>query len=246
MDRCFNRGAEARSHVHPVSAQAQRRDQSAAVTEASGGNHGDLDFVGSHGNQNQARDVIFARMTGAFEAVDRDCIDADALRGQRMTHRRAFVDHDDTVLLEMRDVLLRVVACGLHDFDAAVDDCLTVLRIRRRIDRRQNCQIHRERFVGHGTAALDLLAQSIGSRLCQRRQNAESAGVGYGGRQFSAAHPHHAALDDRVVDADQFGETCLEFHFSGAYMRSRTAGWSGVRHASSCTREELNTMANKS
>ena len=79
-------------------------------------------------------------MSGAFEAVDRDCIDTHTLRGQRMADGRAFMDHDNAVLLEMRNVLLRVVTGGLDDFDAAVDDCLSILSVGRRVDRRQNRQ----------------------------------------------------------------------------------------------------------
>jgi hypothetical protein len=126
MNRSLDGGAKARSHVDPIGAQAQSRHETAAVAEATRSNHRNLHLVGGCGNQNETRNVILARMSGTFEAVDRNCSDTHALRGQRVAHRRAFMDHDDAVLLEMRNVLLWVVPGGLDDLDAAVDDRLSL------------------------------------------------------------------------------------------------------------------------
>ena len=161
-------------------------------------------------DQDQARDVVLARMAGAFEAVDGDRVDADALRLERMAHRGAFVDDLDAVLLELGDVLLRVVARGLDDLDAAVDDRLTVFGIGRRLERRQDGQVDAEGLVGHVAAARDLLGELFRRRLGQRGDEAERAGIGHGRHQLGAAHPLHAALHDRVLDAEHFRKSCFD------------------------------------
>src|SRR3546814_16945154 len=86
----------------------------------------------------QARDVILARMSRAFETVDRDRVDAHALGRQRMTHRRALVHDLDAVRPEVVDMFLRLVARRFDDLDAAVDDPLAIFRVRRRIARWQD------------------------------------------------------------------------------------------------------------
>src|SRR3546814_3251103 len=80
--------------------------------------------------QDQARDVILARMSRAFETVDRDRVDAHALGRQRMTHRRALVHDLDAVRPEVVDMFLRLVARRLDELDAAVDDRLAIFRVR--------------------------------------------------------------------------------------------------------------------
>src|SRR6185312_8365880 len=108
------------------------------------------------------------------------------------------------------DVLARVVARSLYDPDAALDDDATVLGVRRRAHHRQNGEVDRERLPGHGPAALDLLPQRRRSRLCERRQDPECACVGNGGDQLRTADPHHATLDDGMLDADQLCEASLQ------------------------------------
>ena len=59
---------------------------------------------------------------------------------------------------------------------------------------------------------LDLFGQIFGRRLRQRGHEAKRAGVGHGGNQLGAADPLHAALHDRMLDAEHLGETGLD-HF---------------------------------
>ena len=47
------------------------------------------------------------------------------------------------------------------------------------------------------------LRQVFRRRLRQRGDQAERAGIGDGGDQLGAADPLHAALDDRVLDAER-------------------------------------------
>src|SRR5690606_28449932 len=50
----------------------------------------------------------------------------------------------------------------------------------------------------------------IGPGLRERGQDAQAAGVRYRRGQLGASHPHHAALHDGVVGANQLGEACLQ------------------------------------
>src|SRR5581483_7147002 len=127
-----------------------------------------------------------------------------------MTHGRAFVDYRDPVRLEVLDVLLRVMTRGLDDPDAALNDGTAILRVRWRSHGRQNGEIDREWPAGQRAAALDLAPQLIRRGLSESGQDAERARVGDGRRQPGAAHPHHAALDDGVFDADQLCESSLQ------------------------------------
>ena len=54
------------------------------------------------------------------------------------------------------------------------------------------------------------LVRSSGVGWVSAVMKPERAGVGDGGDQFGASHPLHAALDDRVLDADEFGEPRLD------------------------------------
>ena len=74
----------------------------------------------------------------------------------------------------------------------------------------KNGQIDAERLVGQVAAARDFLGEVLRRRLRQRGDQAERAGIGNGRDQLGASDPLHAALHDRVFDADEFGEPCLD------------------------------------
>ena len=180
-------------------------------------------------------------MARAFKAIDRDRVDAHALRRQRVAHAGAFVHDHDAVLLEFVDVFLGLVAGRLDDLDTALDDGLAIFRVRRRLDRGKDGEIDAERLVGEAAAARDLFCQVLRRRLRQRGDEAERAGVGNGCDQFRASHPLHPALHDRVFDADELGKS-RPYHFltsdrfPGAGNRARSVSFfefseAGCRHA---------------
>ena len=212
MDRALLGAHEARAHVDALGAERQCRDQAAAVAEAARGDHRNLHLVGGDRDQDQAGGIVLAGMAGALETVDRDRVDPHALRRQRVADAGAFVHDHDAVLLEFGDVFLRLVAGGLDDLDAALDDGLAIFRVGRRLDRGQDGEVDAERLVGQAAAARDFLGQILRRRLRQRGDEAERAGVGDGRDQFGAADPLHAALHDRVFDADEFGKSRFD-HF---------------------------------
>jgi hypothetical protein len=127
-----------------------------------------------------------------------------------MADAGAFMHDHDAVLLELGDVFLRLVAGGLDDLDAALDDRLAIFGIRRRLDRGQDGQVDAKRLVGEAATTRDFLRQIFGRRLRQRGDEAERAGIGHCRDQLSPADPLHAALDDRMFDADQFGKSCFD------------------------------------
>ncbi|MNZ92962.1 hypothetical protein D3C78_1120100 [compost metagenome] len=131
-----------------------------------------------------------------------------------MADGHALVDHLHAGGLGPSDVLAGVVAGGFEDLHAAFDDYVEVLVVGRRVDRRQQGDVHAERLVGHRPAAFDLARQILGGRLGQRGEDAQAAGVGDRRGHLGAADPHHAALDDRVLDAEHFRDT--GFHCSAA------------------------------
>src|ERR1700682_5044109 len=206
VDRGLGGAHEPRSHVDAVGAQRQRGHQTPGGGEATGGDHRDLDLVGCRRYQHQARDVVLAWMTGALEPVDADAVHAQALRLDRMPHRGALVQHLDPVVVEHRQMWRRIGSGGLHDLDAGVDDDLAVLVVGRRIDGRQDREVHPERLVGQIAATGNLAGQIGGCGLGQRGDESQGAGVGHRRHQLGPADPLHAALHDRVVDPERLGE----------------------------------------
>ena len=80
------------------------------------------------------------------------------------------------------------------------------------------------RFTPNGLSVMSRqrsisLPQRLRRRLGQRGEEAERAGVGDGRDQLGAADPLHAALDDRVLDAEHFGEARLD-HFDLTVSRA--------------------------
>jgi hypothetical protein len=145
-------------------------------------------------------------MAAAFEAVDAHGVAADRFGLQRVAHRGAFVDDLDAGFLERGKPLLRIVSRRLDDLDAAVDDRPDIAGIVGRRDGRQESKIDTERPVGHFAAATDLAGQRLRRALRQAGDDAEPAGRRHRRRQLGEADIVHAALDDRVLDLEHFGD----------------------------------------
>ncbi|MCY1408586.1 hypothetical protein D9M71_239080 [compost metagenome] len=160
-------------------------------------------------------------MASALETIDGNGVDPQTLRLQRMTDGDALVDHLQPGGLGLGDIGAGVVARRLEDLHPAGDDHVEVLVIGRRIDRRQQRQVHPERLVGHRLTTLDLPCQMLGVRLGQRSENAHPTGIGDRCSHFRAADPHHAALDDRVANAEEFCDAC--FHRNPQIGRKSSA-----------------------
>ena len=185
----------------------------------------------------RARYVILAGVSGALEAVDRDDVTPGPLGRQRVAHRGALVEDDDAVRLEdLPDLAHRLRPGGFNDLDPAVDDRLGVSLVVGRMDRREDRQVHPERLVGHAAAALDFLPQRLGRRLRQPGENAEPARVGYRAGESGDADRLHPALDDRMLDVEQFGDAGLEGHIRllSSFSASRARARRGSSGSGSC------------
>ena len=213
VDRRLDRRAETRAHVDALGTEAECGDEAAAVAEAARGEHRDLDLVGGRRDQDQAGDIILARMARTFETVDRDDVAAGALGRQRVADRGAFVEDFDAVRLQhFPNFTHRRGACGFDDLDATIDDCLRIGLVIGGVDCREDGHVYAERLVGHRPAFFDFLAQRLGGRLGQCGDDAKAASVRYRAREFGIADALHPALHDRMFDTQHFGDARLESH----------------------------------
>ena len=174
---------EARAHVDPVRPERERGDERPAVGHASRGDEGDRQLLRRPRQQDEVRHIVFARVAAALEAVDADRIAADRFRLQRMANRRALVDDLDSRLLQHGQPPLRIVARGLDDLHAAVDDRADETRIVGLGDCGKEGEVHRERLVGHLPAAADLIGERLRRALRQAGDDAEPARVRHRGRR---------------------------------------------------------------
>ena len=86
-------------------------------------------------------------MSATFEAVYRDRIAANILRLERVTHRRALVNHLNTRFFERRHYLRRITAGGFNHGDATFDNRFHIAGIVGRVDRGQEREIYTDRLV---------------------------------------------------------------------------------------------------
>ena len=116
-------------------------------------------------------------------------------------------DNLDACILEEGKHLLRIVARGLDDFYAALDDDPNEPRVIRGIHGGEKCQIHTEGLVRHVFAAGYFVGELFGRALCQTRNYAEPTGVRDSRCHLCQANVVHPALDDRVFDSEHFSNT---------------------------------------
>ena len=121
------------------------------------------------------------------------------------------MDHLEARLLERRQPLLWVVASRLHGLDAAVDDGADVAGVVGRAHGRQEGEVHAERLVRHLAAARDFPGEVLRRALGQAGDDAEPTGLRNRGGHLGEADKMHAALDDRMLDAEQFGDARLHW-----------------------------------
>lgn len=126
MDRGFDRAHEPGAHVDALSAKSKRSSEALAVGKAAGRNEGDLQILACAAQEDEVGDVVLADVAGAFEAVDRQEVNAEFDGGLGMSDRGALVQDDGVGLLELVDHGARVVSGGLDDLDSLVDDHLGV------------------------------------------------------------------------------------------------------------------------
>jgi hypothetical protein len=214
MNGRFQRAHEPRPHINARSAQVERGGQALAVAEAAGGDEGNGQDLAGAVEQDEVGDVGLADVAGAFEAVDGQEVDAELDGAEGVPDGGALVQDDAGRLgfLEHLDDGAGRVAGRLDDADAFVEDGLRVARVVGRVDGGQQGEVDAEGLVRHALASSDLLAQGVGRRLGERREDSESAGVGHRRGHFRISHPLHAALHDGHADPQLAGEGRVEGH----------------------------------
>ena len=106
------------------------------------------------------------------------------------------------MLAQRRQPLLRIVAGCLDDLYAALDDGPHVAGIVRWSHGGQERQVHAERLVRHLAAPRDLFGEVRGRALRQSCDDAKPARIRNRGRHLGKADIVHAALKDRMLDAE--------------------------------------------
>lgn len=91
---------------------------------------------------------MLSNMSGAFETIDTQEINAHLDRGHRMANGRTLVEDYAICCLEFGYIVLDQ-ASGLDDLDVLIDDHLRVLAIRWRRECRKDRQVYSEWSVGH-------------------------------------------------------------------------------------------------
>src|SRR3546814_8097968 len=90
-------------------------------------------------------------MAGTFETIDADGIDAGAFGTQCVADGDTLVDDPDAGAFQSGPMIRRFRTRGFNKLDAAFDDGIDVLGVRRRRDRRKHRHVDAERLVGHRT-----------------------------------------------------------------------------------------------
>ena len=117
VDRRLNRAHEPRAHVDPLRAQAQRRRQPLPVREAARGDERHRERLARSAQQDEVRDVGFADVARALEAVDGEEVDAEVDGGLRVSDGGAFVQDGAVGGFELLNDWAGAVAGSFDDRD---------------------------------------------------------------------------------------------------------------------------------
>ena len=152
-------------------------------------------------------------MACALEAVRNDHIGTKGLSLERMLDSGALMNEGHAAALDLIDhVRLRRSARGLHDLNAFLGADADIAIIVGNYQGRHERQVDGKGLGGLSLDEVDLLAQILCGAERGGGQQAETAGFGNCRDQRSAGYPLHAALNDRILNAEGFGNLGL-YHF---------------------------------
>src|SRR5699024_2081082 len=214
VHRCFFCRDKARPHIYAFSPECQRGHQAACIGHASGSNKWYGKFFGGTWQENEIGHIVLTRMSCAFETVNAHRVATDPLGLARVTHRSAFMNDLDAVVLQLWQPFLRIVARSLDDFHTPFDNRIDITWIIGFGDSRQKGQVHTEGFVGQFVTTRNFLGQHFRSFLGQCRDDTESAGVGDSRSQISKTDMMHPPLDDGIPNGKEFGDMGPQLYFS--------------------------------
>ena len=167
VDRRLNRAHEPGPHVDPLRAQTQRCREPLPVREAARGDEGHCERLPRSAQEDEVRDIRFADVARAFEAVDREEIDAEFDCGLRVPDGGAFVQDGAVGGFELLDDWARAVAGGFDDRDAFVNDRLSVAVIVWGDESGEEGKVDAEGVLGHGSTSSNFLPKLFRGGLCE-------------------------------------------------------------------------------
>ncbi len=213
----FLTGDKAGANPHAVGTQRQGCGQSTAVNNATCRDHWHGCHSLDYGGQERYEPYLAANMAAGFDTLGHDDIHASRggttgfLGAPDLEH-----DHDPggmTPLHKRRRVRPEERDHRNLFFDANLKLALEAGRGRHGLD-----QIDAERMLGQRPSFLNLIPDEIG-RHPNHPQHPETTSVGHRRHQFGSCDTAHASLDDRVANAQFFGESCGDH---GWASKSRT------------------------
>lgn len=126
MDGRFNRAHEPCAHVYTLRAQRQCRSETLSICESTRCDKGDFQRLSRSAQEDEIRNIAFADVARAFEAVDGEEVDAEFDGGLGVSDRGAFVQDGAAGGFQLFDYRAGTVACCFDDADSAVDYRLCV------------------------------------------------------------------------------------------------------------------------
>ena len=113
----------------------------------------------------------------------------------------------NTGFFHQRHILFRAATGGFNNAHTTGDNRFDIARIIRIGEARQEGEVHTKRLVGHVIAFGNFIGQIFRRGLRQAGNDAKAAGIGNGSRHFGKADMVHAALNDRMLNAEKFSDT---------------------------------------
>ena len=199
-------GDEAGAHPHANAAKGQRCSEPAAVIEATGCHHRDINRI--HALRPQCHRSDTAGVAAAFRPLRDDHVAAGFGGFHRVLHVAGHAHHHDAGLFQFSDDRHRHAQPGDERLGAALDDHVHIGGERFGLGGEQ---IDAERLVGQVLHARHLIGDELG-RQASHAQGAETAGVGNRRADFSIGHAAHAGEQDGVIDTQQITDDSAQSH----------------------------------
>jgi len=200
MDGALGRAHEAGADLDALRAECEGSSDTPTVRDAAGGDDGDVDGVRELRGEDERSEV--ADVPARLHTLPDHRVSADRLHTLGEGHGWHDGQDLDASFLERVHVPGRVAGAGGNHRYGLIEHQLYEL-----VDvRREQHEIDAERLVGERLGSTDLLAEEIG-RHVSGPDDADAAGVADCGGELGGRGPGHTALNDRVLDAQERGES---------------------------------------
>ena len=133
------------------------------------------------------------------------------------------MDDLDAGVFEGRKKGLRITPGCFYEFYSTLHDHAHEFFVRHVPEGREDREVHGKRFVGHLPAACDLPVEILGRGLSKSGDDAQAARVRDRRDKLCVAYVVHPALDDGMLDAEQFSDARLHQGKLTPWEPSRTS-----------------------